>query len=97
MIFVPITDENRVPWHLMESWTMRHWFYNHIPTRPDSEVDTNNLFETENLANPVGVLFEGRRYACLAVSGPVVIWACDHEAVSLPAKEYYALHPLLDD
>jgi hypothetical protein len=108
MIFVPITDENRVKHEFfLQEWRRAHgtnvresdfwWFYNHFAMTPESTIAPDASFVTKNFVNPVGVRYCGQRYACLAISGPVVIWAHDHEPVSLPAKEFYALHPLLDD
>ena len=73
------------------------WFYNHYAIRPGAYLHVDETLITHRTCQPVKVRYNGGSYACVAITGPAIIWARDHEPVSLPEGEYFALHPLVDD
>ncbi len=108
MLFVPATEENRPfgpffiePWAVARGNDLREgdlsWFYNHYAIAPGSTLHPDTVLVTQRSVHPIGVRYNEVQYACVAITGPAIIWARDHEPVSLPEGEYFALHPLVDD
>jgi hypothetical protein len=106
MIFMPATYQLSgplplEPWVVAKGEGLREselcWFYNHYAVCPGSTLHPDAVLVTEKSADPVGVLYNGVRYACALIQGPAIIWARDHEPTTLPEGVFYALHPLADD
>jgi hypothetical protein len=108
MLFIPATDENRPfgpffvePWHVADGDNLREsdisWFYNHYAIRPDATLAPDVILVKQKSVDPIGVLHNGVRYACVPIRGPAIIWAQDHEPITLPEGEFFALHPLVVD
>jgi len=106
MLFVPAPQEN---WpfgsFFVEPWAVARgdglgdgdlaWFYNHYAVDPNSTLHPDTILVAQKFVNPVGVLYDGREYACVPIRGPAIIWSRDHEPVRLPEGEFFALHPLV--
>lgn len=73
------------------------WFFNHYAMRPGAYLHVDEVLVSHRTCQPVKVRYNGASYACVGLTGPAIVWALDHEPVSIPEGEFFALHPLLQD
>jgi hypothetical protein len=108
LLFIPTTEENCLfdpsfigSWDVARGANIKggdlRWFYNHYAVSPDSVLHPDTVLIAQEVIRPVGIVYNKVRYACAFIRGPAIVWAIDHEPVTLPEGEFYALHPLVQD
>jgi hypothetical protein len=102
LIFVRVLEDLSISfWTVAQGKDLKaqdlEWFFNHYAMRPGAYLHVDEVLVTQRTCRPVAVRYNGASYACVAITGPAIVWARDHEPVSLPDGDYFALHPLVDD